>query len=240
MPLKTDEIFVRDCIVKHLGPNIVSAQEGEDPPDIYLMMNKEKFAVEITRLSPVSFDEKGDMQNRNNEDIFGVNLCNELDSKLKSKVPDEIDIVLAIHVPVDNPLKYKKELKKQIEVILEKKTGLGSKHIINVLGHRVDISIIPNRTHSEKKIVGVIVNDNSNAHILSYAEVILSDRIQDKVEKCKNIPHKGKKWLALLNDYWLADNDTYSQAIKNISVQHDFEKIYLISVDGTVSELVKK
>ena len=109
-----------------------------------------------------------------------------------------------------------------------------------MLGHRVDISIIPNRTHSEKKIVGVIVNDNSNAHILSYAEVILSDRIQDKVEKCKNIPHKGKKWLALLNDYWLADNDTYSQAIKNISVQHDFEKIYLISVDGTVSELVKK
>jgi hypothetical protein len=238
MTLKPDEIFVRDCMVRYLGSNTVSAQEGEDPPDIYLTINEEKIGVEITQLSPVSFDENGVMQNRNTEDSFGANLCNDLNVKLRNEIPKEIDIVLAIHVPVENPRKYKKELKKQLETIIEKGTSVGNKYSLKVLGHRVDITIIPNRSYSEKKIAGIIVNDNSIPHILSNAEAILADRIQDKVEKCKNIPHKGKKWLALLNDYYLADNDTYSQAIKNISVEHNFEKIYLILGDGSVNKLI--
>ena len=137
------------------------------------------------------------MQNRNTEDSFGANLCNSLDTMLKNKIPKEVDIVLAVHVPVKNPRKYKKELKKQLVTILEKDTRIGNSHSIKVLGHRVDITIIPNRSYAEKKIAGIIVNDNSIPHILTNAEAILLDRIQDKVNKCKNIPHKGKKWLAL-------------------------------------------
>jgi hypothetical protein len=43
--------------------------------------------------------------------------------------------------------------------------------------------------------------------------------------------------LALLNDYRLADSETYSQAIKMISEKHDFQKILLVSDQGVVSEL---
>jgi hypothetical protein len=39
MALKPDEIFVRDCMVQYFGSSNVSAQEGEDPPDIYLTIN---------------------------------------------------------------------------------------------------------------------------------------------------------------------------------------------------------
>lgn len=237
MALKPDEKFVSDSLVKYLGSDVVTYQEGEDPPDIYLTINGEKIAVEITRLSPVAFDENGGMQNRNTQDIFGVNLCNELDSKLKSKVPPEIDLVLALHVPVDNPSKYKKELFSLIESILAKELKVGSKQTTSVLGHKVDISFVPNRSHSKKKIVGAIVNDNSNAHILTNAIAIMTDRILEKDEKCKQIPHTGAKWLALLNDYWLADSNTYSRAIKAISKKHDFQKILLVSDQGAVSEL---
>jgi hypothetical protein len=237
MALKPDEKFVSESLVKHFGSDNVTYQEGEDPPDIYLTVNGEKIAVEITRLSPVSFDENGGMQNRNTQDTFGVNLCNELDSKLKSRVPPDIDLFLALHMPVHNPRKYKKELFNLIESVLEKEIKVGVRQTTSVLGHKVHISFIPNRSHSNKKIVGAIVNDNSNAHILSNAIAILTDRIPDKVQKCKTIPHSRKKWLALLNDYWLADTDTYSQAIKTVSEKHDFQKILLVSDQGVVSEL---
>lgn len=239
MPLKPDEQFVSDSLVKYFGSDAVTSQEGEDPPDIYLTINGKKIAVEITRLSPVSFDENGGMQNRNTQDIFGVNLCNELDSKLKSKVPPEIDVVLALHVPVNNPRRYKKELFKLIESILDKEIKVGSRQTASVLGHKVDINFVSNRAHSKKKIVGVIFNDNSNAHILSNAITIMKDRILEKGQKCKNILPSGTKWLALLNDYWLADSDTYSQAIKSISTKHGFEKIFLVSDHGAVSELAE-
>lgn len=58
MALKPDEEFVKKCLVKALGAS--KAYEGEDPPDIYLEFNGEKIAVEITRLSPVSFGERWD------------------------------------------------------------------------------------------------------------------------------------------------------------------------------------
>jgi hypothetical protein len=193
MPLKPDEKFVSDSLVKYFGSDTVTYQEGEDPPDIYLTINNEKVAVEITRLSPVVFDENGGMQNRNTQDIFGVNLCNELDSKLKSKVPPEIDLVLAIRVPVRNPRKYKKELFSLIDSILEKEIKVGSGLTTSVLGHKVSISFVPNRPHSKKKIVGAIANDNSNAHILTNAISILEERIYEKQEKCKSIPHTGAK-----------------------------------------------
>ena len=237
MALKPDEIFVSESLVKFLGKKCDAYQEGENPPDIYLTINGEKVAVEITRLSPVVFDENGEMQNRNTQDSFGVNLCNELDSKLKPKVPHNIDVLLVLHVPVNNARKYKKELFKLIESIIKKPIYAGSSQTTRVLGHKIKIIFIPNRPHSNKKIVCAIVNDNSHARILSNAETILVDRIRDKVIKCKNILHSGPKWLALLNDYWLADSETYSMAMKNIQVEHDFQKIFFISDQGLVSKL---
>jgi hypothetical protein len=67
--------------------------------------------------------------------------------------------------------------------------------------------------------------------------VILAGRLSDKVEKCKKIKRQGTKWLALFNDYWLADHETYSQALNNISIQHDFERIYVVSDTSHVSRI---
>jgi hypothetical protein len=237
MALKPDEVFVKDCLIDFFSPEKVIAQEGENPPDIYLNIKGRKIAVEITRLSPISFDQNGEMQNRNTQDYFGINLCDEINSKLKNRVPSEIDIVLTLHLPVDNPRKYKGELIKNVEEILDKNTKVGDRYKIDIIGSKLEVNIVSNRHYSQKKIVGIIVNDNSNAHLLSNAEAILTDRILDKVKKCKNIKHKGPKWLALFNDYWLADHETYSQAINNISIKHDFEKMFVISDQGIVKEI---
>jgi len=233
MALKPDEKFVKDCLLKYFGA-AATAWEGEDPPDIYVKINGETIAVEITRLSPVSFGEDGIVQNRNTQDYFGINFCNELDSKLKKDVPPEVDVLLTLYVPVENVRKYKKQLHESLKETIAKGTKIGDRSELNIAGAKVKISIIPNRKYSQKKIVGEIVNENSSVHIQSNAEIILAGRLLDKVEKCKNIKHKGSKWLALLNDYWLADHENYTLDLDNITVQHNFERIFVISATGQV------
>jgi hypothetical protein len=164
-----------------------------------------------------------------------MNLCDELDSKLKRDIPPEVDILLTLYVPVENARMYKKQLHSYLKKTIGEGVRIGDRAEFNIANAKVKISIIPNREQSQKKIVGLIINDNSNAHILSNAEVILAGRILDKVEKCRNIKHQGAKWLALFNDYWLADDETYAMALSNICVQHDFRKILVISDTCQVS-----
>lgn len=234
MALKPDEKFITNCLLNHFGTT-ATAWEGEDPPDIYMKVEGKTIAVEITRLSPVSFDQDGVAQNRKTQDYFGMNLCDDLDSKLKRDISPEVDILLTLYVPVENTRKYKKELHACLKETIAKGIKTGDRTEFNIAGAKVKISVIPNRNHSQKKIVGLIVNDNSSAHIQGNAEVILADRILDKVKKCRNIKHQGAKWVALFNDYWLADYETYSLALNNISGQHDFERIFVISNTGQVS-----
>lgn len=239
MALKPIEEFVKDCLVKHFGPNISKAQEGEDPPDIYLIINNKKIAVEITRLTPISFNQNGVAQNRNTQDCFAAKLINKFDSKLRDTIPSEMDISLTVYVPVTNPRKYKKILFKYLTKKLEDGVTVGEKEEVELSGSKVRVSFIPRRDQSPEKIVGIIVNRNSNADILKNAKVILEDRILVKVEKCERIQFQGLKWLALFNDYWLANYNTYAQALSNISVKHDFESIFIISDEGQVNRINK-
>ena len=85
--------------------------------------------------------------------------------------------------------------------------------------------------------MSIIVNENSRADILNNAQAILSDRILDKVDKCKDIKHKGQLWLALFNDYWLADYETYANALATIDIDHYFKRIYVIMDTGTVHQI---
>ena len=241
MALRLYEKFVKDSLVKYFGgSDITKAWEGEDPPDIYINVEGETMAVEITRLSPVSFDQNGFIENRNTQDYFGINLCDELNSKLKCNVPTEIDIVLTLYVPVRNARKYKNELYSCLKNFIAKGPKVGDREEIKIAGEKVSVSVIPNCDHSQKKIVGLIVNKNSDPHILSNAEVILTDRIKEKQEKCKKIPHDGPIWLALFNDYWLADYETYAQAIRNINLEHEFKKIFLVLDAGIVHQIYEK
>jgi DNA-binding transcriptional regulator/RsmH inhibitor MraZ len=237
MTLKPTEEFVKDCLIKYFGSNITKAQEGEDPPDIYLTINNKKIAVEITRLSPISFDQNGTAQNRNTQDCFAAKLISKLDSKLRDIIPSEMDITLTIYVPVMNPRKYKRDLFEYLKRKLENGVTVGEKEEVELLGSKVRISFVPRRNQSQKKIAGIIVNKNSNADVQKNAKVILEDRILDKANKCKKIQFQGLKWLALFNDYWPANYNTYARALNNISVKHDFGSIFIISDEGQVNQI---
>ena len=98
------------------------------------------------------------------------------------------------------------------------------------------IQLILGDKPSGKKVVGVVPNQNSSPDILANVLYILSERISDKVMKCQDIVHRPL-WLALFNDYWLAELDTYELAMKKLSVTHPFDKICLVQGSKEVHTL---
>lgn len=90
---------------------------------------------------------------------------------------------------------------------------------------------------SGKKLVGAISNTNSSADILKNAKYLLHQRIISKEKKCKGINFIGPRWLALVNDYWIADTNIYKQALGELKLSHNFEKIYLVSPGAVISEI---
>jgi len=237
MSLKPDEEFVKNSLLKYLGET--EAWEGEDPPDLYIRFKGSTIAVEVTRLSPVSFNQDGVAQNRATQDNFGLNVCDELNKVLANDIPSDVALILELYVPVSDPRKYKKELQSYLRALLDQAIKEGDRFEHHINGVKVRIFVVPHR-EQQKRIRGLVINTTASAHIQLNAQVILAGRIEDKVEKCAKMSFDGPLWLALFNDYFLADKNTYIQAIQSIKVAHNFDRIYLIMDTGDVELLYKK
>lgn len=68
---------------------------------------------------------------------------------------------------------------------------------------------------------------------------ILNKAITEKEAGFHRICYKNNRWLASFNDYWLASIDTYRLALKNMKVQHSFERIYLVTEERQVYSLIE-
>lgn len=211
----------------------------EDPPDLYLQFKGTTIAVEVTRLSPVSFDEKGVAQNRSTQDNFGLNVCDELNELLSKNIQSDIDLILELYVPVSDPRKYKKELLAYLRTLIGQEIEVGNRLETYLSGEKVSVLVLPHRDR-QKRIAGLVFNKNASPLIQVNAQVILADRISDKVKKCAKIKFDGPLWLALLNDYFLSDKNTYIQAIQSIETAHNFDRIYLIMDTCDVELLYSK
>ena len=237
--LRREEEFVKDSLVKYFGgPGKAKAQLGEDPPDIYIEIEGIYSAVEITTLSPISFDEDGAVLNRRTVENSLADLCDKLNSKLKHLIPDATYIWLTLYGPVKDAKSYKKELYNYLKGFIKEQHKVGDSREVIIANEKVDISVVQHGGVSIKKIGGRICNKNQNPYLLNIdlnAEVILAGRIRDKQKKCEKI--KGPIWLALYNDYWLADNKSYVKTINNIGIKHRFDKIFVIQKTGQVHQI---
>ena len=93
------------------------------------------------------------------------------------------------------------------------------------------------RRTAGKKVFGFVQARNANADIGLNALVILADRIRAKEQICARLSLDCPRWLALFNDYWLADADTYLWAYREAQIPHGFERIYMVTDHGQVTAL---
>jgi hypothetical protein len=233
--VRRDEAFVAWALVEFLGgPSVASASDGPDPPDLYLTIGTSCVGVEVTQLSQFTFEPDGTLGNRSTQDSFGLRLLDELNDSVGPSLPDDVSLLIGLWLPVSNPARFRKLLTAWVtEIAATPEKGWKQERKID--GSRTSVSVIPERP-SGKKIVGFVVNTNSSADIGLNACLVLEDRIRRKSTICAGLPKP--LWLAVLNDYWLADADTHAAVARELKVAHCFERIFLVSDEGVVNELI--
>lgn len=232
--MRHDEEFVGRALVTFFGgPSSASVSVGEDPPDLYLHVGGSRTGVEVTRLSQFTFESDGTLGNRATQDFFGIRMLNELNANVGPKLPEEISLLIGLWVPVPNASRFKRTLTKWVaQIAAAPEQGFNEER--NIEGSKVAVSVIEQRPPG-KKIAGFVVNKNSSADIGLNARLVLEDRIRSKADICSGL--SKPIWLAVLNDYWLADADTYALAGRQLDLSHCFERIFLVSDQGAVNEL---
>ncbi|RME56436.1 hypothetical protein D6779_10630 [Candidatus Parcubacteria bacterium] len=235
--LRPDEKFCIDAVVAAVGGKWTP---GENPPDAYLSTGTDNIAVEISTLTQHVKNHNGALKSRLSEDAAVIRLCNELDEQLKNKIPAGQTVILLLSSPIKNARKLKLKLKDEIMSLVEIPSGRDGAVERKILGNTIVIHYLPEYRPSGRRIVGIVQNKKSTADILANAESILADRIAVKAQKCNSLVSRGPVWLALLNKYWIADIDTYRQAMAHIAIEHPFDKILIISRYKSVNVLYEK
>ncbi len=232
--MRSDEEFVGKALVTYFGgPGKATISDGSDPPDICLTVDTTSIGVEVTQLSQFTFEPDGTLGNRVTQDFFGLRLLDDLNSQIGSSLPDGVSLLVGLWVPVSNATRFRMAVSKWVKSVASSpKNGFTEERQID--GSKATISVIPERP-SGKKIVGFVFNKNSSADIGLNARLVLENRIRRKNDICCSLPKPI--WLAVLNDYWLADPNTYRLAARKIEFAHCFERIFLVSDDGKVSEI---
>jgi hypothetical protein len=209
---------------------------GENPPDAYLILGASAVAVEISTLTQYVTDGKG-TRPRLSDDLATAAFANVLDDELKNLIPNGYTIGLVLSSPILSLRKTRAKLAQILRTHIADLASLETDRKIQINGN--DITIYLNH-HGEKnfrKVSAAFLNRSSNPNVLSNVTQILEDRITTKARKCDRLQEPAPIWLALLNDYWLTDADTYRYALSRLSLEHPFEKILLVNGDRSVSPL---
>lgn len=229
--MSPNEIYVLEALKDKYGGHFT---EGEDPPDAYLEVDTKKIAVEVSRLVEQVKNKDGDFVSRMGHDVPAEKLANDLNVLMQDDIPSEKHILLIIPSPINSIKRTKSKL---ISTILHHVENNINKSDVEIEGNRITINIYNISRPSGKKIIGAISNRYSSSNITGNTKYLLHDRISTKAEKCTIDTNVDEYWLALYNDYWIADEQSYRAAYKSINIKHNFNKVLIISGDKDVYQL---
>jgi hypothetical protein len=227
---REDEEFVMDVVSKTYSG---TWRCGQDPPDAYLTVNNREVAVEISTLMESRPDGRGGAVSWASDIMSPARLADELKDELRDEIPDGRGVILVCKYPFLNKRAVKGPLKARIRDLLSHPNAQSVRETFS--GNEIEISI---SNDGAKDVTGLIVRSSLPLDdLLTTAWCILEARITAKGEKCRALKFDHPIWLALRNGYPLADVETYRGGMNMFSANHPFEKILLISRDGSVDEL---
>lgn len=239
MEPRKDEDYAKSSIIKYFeqqGINIKIVR-GEDPPDYYVIINDNKILMEVTRASSKICDNEY-LLTRKNVDSSLCDLCDILNDELSNKVPMNKKLFIQLQGPISKKKykDYKYGIKKKLEEMLDNEEGINSitrDEISFTIEEEPVKVIILEGVPNDKKIVGSssIKRKNSILNIDMHAEILLRNIITEKEKKMSKVNFKGEKWLVILNEYPLADINTYKTAKVRLNVEHTFNKIFLVDTE---------
>jgi hypothetical protein len=233
MQMREDEKFAIEAVAKFYSGKW---RPGEDPPDAYVDIGDRAIALEVSTLTQHVTSDR-ETRERLSDDEPAIRLAEELNSELKDVIPKGTTVSLRLSSPIIKIRKTKTALRKSIEKLIGEEVADGTELEEQICENKILLWLTRHGDPARyKKVSAVISNRNSDPDILRNASYTLEDRIITKSKKCIAVKTKPI-WLALFNDYWLADAETYNLVMASISADHAFEKILMVSGDGSIAVL---
>ncbi len=229
--MSPSEEFVMQSLTAAVGGKF---QDGDDPPDAILHLDAMRIGVEVSSLVQQVISDSGITVSRLSLDAPALKFADDLNDEMASEIPEDKHVLVIVPAPLNNVRKTKKDVRGEIldRIAMGKPEG-----DIDIQGNKISIHIYEGTRPSGKKVIGAVATRTDSANIGLNAKRILKDRIKTKSEKYKENDTLNEYWLALFNDYWLADFKTYELAYKSLSMQHPFERIYIVNGGGDIHNL---
>lgn len=208
---------------------------GENPPDAYFETRHARIAVEVSTIVQHVPGKDGGSVPRLSYDRSVVEMVDRLEQVLRPRVKRGRYAILTLHSPLDNIRKVEAALAVRVADALD---TLRTDQTISIAGNTIRITAHKGARPSGKCVVGLVPNRFSSPDIARNARSSLEDRIRVKAAKMKGIAAQGPCWLALLNDYYLADMETYRRVFAAMDIEHPFQRIVIVSDGGVAKDLL--
>lgn len=228
--LRPDEFFVINHVARTYSGNW---RPGENPPDAYLKLHNKSIAVEISTLVQHVQSVLNQSRSRYSDDESALRIIQEIKDAIPAFLLNGRTVILTLSPPI----KKFRQTRNQLELAVRNEllTNNDVDTNVEIHGNEISIQIKSYGEPADATVVGAVMHRTSSPDILQNTRFSLENMIGVKSDKCAALT--PPIWLALLNDYWLADPATYRQAMKMLSVTHPFVKILLVSGNGLVTEL---
>jgi hypothetical protein len=216
-----DEILVKNAILKYTG--LPSAVRGNDPPDYWIGEGANRIALEVT-IAP-------SLGGRTTAESTMTRLCNKLNNELGNRIQSAYSMLINIPIPVSNLRQFKVKLRNIIIKLIEENIIYEQWNSFDINGEFIKIKFIIQRRN---RIVGIISGkDLPLVPLNRQFDKMINDILNNKYKKCSKF--QEEKWLGILNDTVLADDEDIRIATNNCNYNHGFSKIFLIEREGTVN-----
>ena len=232
--LRDDEQYVIERLVESFGGRWI---EGENPPDAYLLIGERRISVEISTLVQLVAGRGGRPVSRMSQDAVPLRLTRSLSESLGPFFRGTRAVVVTFFAPIKNVQKFHVGLAAELERITAMK-ATPEEPLDFVSGSDLAvINVHDEWTPGHSRVAGAVLNRQSSADILANATQSLYERLSSKSAWSKAV-QESESWLALLNAYDpLADADTYRQAMQEVNVEHNFDRILVVSGHGSVDTI---
>lgn len=253
--LKGSEQFVAHTLKTHfLKTNqVVSYEEGGDPPDIFLIVGDERISVEITDI------DQNVLKDGKTTVIGYLRFLDNLDRDFGNLVNDQKKLIIFFYHNYFKVSVISKKFKNLLRSFFEKNghKTLGSiEGYIENVGYKISTVEMPK--NSKRKISGgvtayggkvkkardikAVFEQISDVNLMEQTLSIIQNRIIDKNEKCKGVDKPV--WLALYDNYYNKFTDFkstehiehYNNVFDQIYDFFVFEKIIVVFENGDICE----
>lgn len=245
--MRADKEYIKSTMEMYLLRNCIEGYilQGEDPPDYYIKINKKKILFEVTQ-GIQGYYEDGAFVSRTGSDEPILNIGKWLKAQINDQIPCDRKILMYIEGPIVKNCKFRWQLKDSLLAFInvnskaeEDCTGWTHIQVSNI-----EIQVkITKREISDNRSIILFTKPQFNkttVNIDKNVQAILTNILHKKEEAMSKVKFNGQKWLAILNQYPLADDGTYYRALTKVSVNHSFNKIFYIGEKQIVKEIFSR